>query len=166
MSHSESDAGIKFDRRIIGQEVDLGSHYVSEDELVEYAKSLGETNPIYTDRSAAALKGPHKRIIATPGYYTAIPLRSSPDPKIQFVSDSFSYMAGQNIQNLKHIGAGDTISARAQVTNVYKKTGRTGSLVFVERRTTYFNQENDIVLIVDSSNVRSDNQDETNGIQG
>ena len=165
MSHSESDAGIKFDRRIIGQEVDLGSHYVSEDELVEYAKSLGETNPIYTDRSAA-LKGPHKRIIATPGYYTAIPLRSSPDPKIQFVSDSFSYMAGQNVQYLKHIGAGDTISARAQVTNVYKKTGRTGSLVFVERRTTYFNQENDIVLIVDSSNVRSDNQDETNGIQG
>ena len=158
MPHSENEIGIKFDHSVIGQDIEVGSHYVSEKELVEYAKSLGETNPLYIDPEAAS-HGPYKRIIATPGYYTAIRLKPSLDPKVQFASDSFSYMAGQNICYLKHIGAGDTIRARSQVTNVYKKTGRTGSLVFIERKTTYLNQENDIVLIVDSSNVRSDNQD-------
>tara|TARA_B100000029_G_scaffold508082_1_gene594120 strand:- start:292 stop:768 length:477 start_codon:yes stop_codon:yes gene_type:complete len=158
MPDSENEIGIRFDHSVIGQEIEVGSHYVSEKELVDYAKSLGETNPLYIDPVAAS-EGPYSRIIATPGYYTAIPLRPSLDPKIHFISASFSYLAGQNIRYFKHIGAGDTIRARSQVTNVYKKTGRSGSLVFIERKTVYTNQEEDIVLTVESSNVRSNNQD-------
>ena len=157
MLNPNTQGEINFDKSVLGKEIDVGSHYVSESELIAYAKSLGETNPLYID-SAFANDGPHKSIIATPGYYTAIPLKPSLDPKIEFSTNAFSYMAGQNVIYKKHIMAGDTIYARSQVTNVYTKTGRSGSLIFVERKTTYLNQHNDTVLIVESSNARTDNK--------
>jgi acyl dehydratase len=157
MSNANKNGEVNFDRGVLGKEIDIGSHYVSEAELVSYAKSLGETNPIYID-PVFANSGPHRSIIATPGYYTAIPLKPSLDPNIEFTTNSFSYMAGQKVIYKNHIKAGDTLHARSQVTNVYTKTGRSGALIFIERKTTYLNQHNDTVLIVESSNVRADNK--------
>ena len=79
-----------------------------------------------------------------------------PDPKVRSGNTNLGYMAGQDIEYFEPIRAGDTISARAQVTNVYAKTGRTGKLVFVVHRTTYSNQHGRTVMVVESSNVRSE----------
>ena len=49
-----------------------------------------------------------------------------------------------------------TITAKAQVARVYAKTGRTGTLVFTVRRTTYSNQHERVVTMVESSFVLRD----------
>ena len=51
---------------------------------------------------------------------------------------------------------GDTLSAKTQVKDVYAKTGRSGTMVFVVRRTTYSNQDGDEVAFFDQSLVHRD----------
>ena len=146
---------IEFDKSVIGVDVPVGTHQVTREEIVAYARALGETNPLYLDEEAAKA-GPYGTIIATPGFYTSMRFSRGPDPKVRFGNTNFGYMAGQHIEYFEPIRAGDTISARAQVTNVYAKTGRTGKLVFVVHRTTYSNQHGRTIMVVESSNVRSE----------
>ena len=146
---------VEFDKSLIGVDVPIGTHQVTQEEIVAYARALGETNPLYLDEEAAKA-GPYGAIIAPPGFYTSMRFRRGPDPKVRFGNTNLGYMAGQQIEYFEPIRAGDTISARAQVTNVYAKTGRTGRLVFVVHRTTYSNQRGLTVIVVESSNVRSE----------
>ena len=155
MSDGHLADSIEFDKSVIGVDVPTGTHHVTREEIVAYARALGETNPLYLDEEAAKA-GPYGAIIATPGFYTFMRFGRGPDPKVRFSNSNLGYMAGQQIEYFEHIRAGDTISARSQVTDVYAKTGRTGKLVFVVHRTTYSNQHGRTVMVVESSNVRSE----------
>jgi 3-hydroxybutyryl-CoA dehydratase len=155
MSDRDLTDSIEFDKSVIGVDVAVGSRQVTGEEIVAYAKALGETNPLYLDEEAAKA-GPYGAIIAPPGFYTSMRFLRGPDPKVQFGNTNLGYMAGQDIEYFEPIRAGDIISAKAQLTNVYAKTGRTGKLVFVVHRTTYSNQHGRTVMVVESSNVRSE----------
>ena len=52
---SEADAGdtLDFDRSVLGVDVDIGSYQVTKEEIIAYARALGETNPLYVDEEAA-----------------------------------------------------------------------------------------------------------------
>ncbi|MDP6494822.1 MAG: MaoC family dehydratase N-terminal domain-containing protein [Dehalococcoidia bacterium] len=145
--------GIEFDRSVIGMTVPVGSHEITEEEIVAYAKAMGETNPLYLDEEVAKA-GPYGAIIAPPGFYHSIRLNQMPDIKLKFGDRNSGFIGGQSIEYFEPIRAGDTISAEAQVADVYAKTGRTGTLVFVVRRTTYSNQHGRTVMVVDGSTVR------------
>ena len=144
---------IEFDRSVIGVDAPVGSHLVTREEIIAYATAMGETNPLYMDEEAAKA-GPYGDIIAPPGFYHSLRLNQMPDPRVQSGDRNSGYIAGQSIEYFEPIQAGDTISAKVQVADVYTKTGRTGTLVFVVRRTTYTNQHGRTVMIVDASNVR------------
>ena len=145
--------GIEFDRSVIGVDVPVGSHRITKKEIVAYANAMGETNPLYLDEKAAKA-GPYGAIIAPPGFYHSIRLKQMPDIKLKFGDRNSGFISGQSIEYFEPIRAGDTISATAQVADVYAKTGRTGTLVFVIRRTTYTNQHGRTVMVVDGSTVR------------
>lgn len=155
MSTSGAAGSIEFDRSVIGVDVPVGSHRVTREEIIAYARAMGETNPLYVDE-VAAKAGPYGDIIAPPGFYHSMRFSQMPDPRVQFGDRNAGYIAGQSIQYFEPVRAGDTISARSQVADVYTKTGRTGALVFVVRRTTYTNQHGRTVMIVDASNVRGE----------
>lgn len=150
MADAEGTHAIEFDRSVIGVEVDAGSHLVTEEEIVAYARSLGETNPLYVDPEQARA-GPFGCIVAPPCFYTFFRFATGPDPKVQF--GNISFVARQEIKYFEQIRAGDTISAKAQIADVYSKTGRTGTMVFVVHRSTFRNQHGRTVMVVDSSNV-------------
>ncbi len=151
MTEGDPTVALEFDRSVLGVEVDIGTHQVTEEEVVAYARSLGETDPLYVDPAVAA-KGPHGAVIAPTGFYTYMRFRSGPDAKVRF--GNIGFIAGQRVRYYEHIRAGDSISARAQIADVYAKTGRTGQMVFVVTRTTYVNQHGRTVMEVDNSNVR------------
>ena len=155
MSERDQIDSIEFEKSVIGVDVQLGAYQVTSEEIIAYARALGETNPLYLDKEAART-GPHGAIIAPPGFYTSMRFARAPDPKVRFGNSNMGYMAGQHIEYFEHIRAGDTISASGRVTDVYTKTGRSGKLVFVVRRTTYCNQRGRTVMVVESSNVRSE----------
>jgi len=144
---------IDFDRSVIGVSYDVGTHEVTEQQVAEFARAIGETNPLYLSTEAAK-NGPHGVLIAPPTYYTSIRLQAGPDPKIVFGTMGFN--ASQHCEFYEPMCVGDTIRAKEQISRVFAKTGRTGTLVFAVRQTTYVNQHGRIVMMVESSNVRRD----------
>lgn len=155
MAESDTGDGLEFDRSILGVDVDIGEFHVTKEAIIAYARALGETNPLYVDEEAAKA-GPYGTVIAPAGFYTYMKFRPGPNPGLKVHENRLGYMAGQDIEYLEPIRAGDTISAKAQISHVYTKTGRTGRLVFVVTRTTYSNQHGRTVMVVESSNVRSE----------
>lgn len=153
MAEIDPTDAIDFDRSVIGIDYDVGTHEVTEEQVVGFAQAIGETNRLYLDKEAAA-KGPHGALIAPPAYYTSIRLEPGPDPKVVFGTTSFN--ASQHCEFYEPMKVGDTITAKQQISHVYAKTGRTGTLVFTVRKTTYSNQHGRDVTMVESSNVLRD----------
>src|SRR5207249_7547602 len=58
--------------------------------------------------------------------------------------------AGKDIQLGEPIRPGDTIEVCSTVHEVYEKTGRTGSMIFVVIRYTLTNQRRETVAVVDN----------------
>ena len=74
-----------------------------------------------------------------------------PDPQVKF-GDS-TIMAGTRHEYLLPVRPGDTIEGFAQVKEVYEKTGRSGRMVFVVRRTRYANQHGEDVAAVEATSA-------------
>src|SRR5262245_36718183 len=63
---------LEFDKSILGRVFDETKFPpVTKEEILEFAAALGETNPLYTDETAAA-KGPHKGLVAPPTFVTKL----------------------------------------------------------------------------------------------
>ncbi len=142
---------IELDESAIGQEVHVGSLEVTLHTIAEYCEALEEVNPLYTDAEWAEREGPYGSIIAPPGILNTARLRPGPDPQIRFGDQSF--MAGSRLETFEPIRPGDTIEAFTQVKEVYEKTGRSGRMVFVVRRTRYQNQDGVDVAATEGSMV-------------
>ena len=153
MAEANPTDAIEFDRSVIGVDVEVGTHKIAKEDIIAYAEAVGETNPLYLDEKAAKA-GPYGVIIAPPLFYNMLNLRAGLDPKVKFGTSGFD--AGQHAEFVQPIRAGDTISANTQVADVYAKTGRTGTMVFTIRRTTYTNQKGEKTVVVDRISVRRD----------
>ena len=53
---------LDYDSSVVGVEVDVGTHKVEQEDIIAYAKALGETSPLYLDE-AAAKAGPHLSLL-------------------------------------------------------------------------------------------------------
>jgi acyl dehydratase len=150
-----------FDREVVGVENDMGSFEVTKDAILNFCKAIGETNPLFTDEEAAK-SGPYGGLVAPPTFYAVARLQGGRglDPKVTLggtpigeLKEYRGFNAGQHCTFMMPMRPGDTITAKNQIADVYEKTGRTGRMVFVVRRTTYYNQQGEKVAEVDQSTV-------------
>ena len=132
------------DPRILGQAFDRTEHDpVTTDELISCALSLGETHPCYIQA------GPD--LVAHPTYCVRFKGRKFfPDTLPENLRFRMSFDAGKDIELGVPIRPGDVISIVSTLHEVYEKTGRTGSMVFVVVRFTMRNQRDEIVAVVDN----------------
>lgn len=148
---SENDVQFEYDKSVVGVEFELGSLEVTAEIVANYCKALSETNPLYTDE-AAAKAGPYGGIIAPPGLMSALNFgRGGQDAKVKFGNTSF--FAGSRLEVYAPIHSGDTITAKTSVKEVFAKTGRSGTMVFVVRRTDFTNQDDVAVAASEASMV-------------
>ena len=141
---------LEYDRSVIGREVAIGSIEVTRDTIAMYCRTLEDTNPLYLDEAFAA-RGPYGGIIAPPGIVHLAQLRPPPDPDVKF--DGSTYLGRQRSEYFRPVRLGDTIEAFAHVREVYEKTGRSGRLVFIVRRTRFVNQDGVDVAMSEHSTV-------------
>src|SRR5579863_2546739 len=127
MVTQQQDQPFTYDRSAVGVEVAAGSVEITRQLIAEYCDNLGETNPLWTDEAWAA-SGPYGGIIAPPGFVTVLPARSGLNPKVKFGNSTF--LGGRRIEVFEPVRAGDIITMREQIRDVYAKTGRTGTMVF------------------------------------
>jgi 3-hydroxybutyryl-CoA dehydratase len=134
-SETGSDVTFEYDRDAVGVDVDLGTFQITGEQIATYCDALDEHNPLYLDEEFAR-QGPYGGIIAPPGILTTVAFtRGGPDPKVRF--GNTSVLGGQRIESYAPLRPGQSIRAKTQVKDVFAKTGRSGTMVFVVRRTSY-----------------------------
>jgi acyl dehydratase len=133
------------DKNLIGHEFPPYATDVEKGRLMFFAKAIGETNPIYTDETAARDAG-----------YRALPA----PPTMPFVLDMEGPellpvvgVLGLDIARVLHgsqefeyhesVCAGDRITVSSRIADIFDKKG--GALEFVVTESSYTNQNGDLV---------------------
>jgi acyl dehydratase len=149
------------DRAVIGQEYDRFTYPpVTAQELIEYARTLGVTDPIYLDANAA-LAGPHGGLTAFPTYVVKLRGGKHFPPEVARQMSRAGFDAGKDIELGVPIRPGDVVTASSRITELYEKTGRSGSMFFVVFRQELRNQRGQLVANVDSRIMQKVLPDET-----
>jgi acyl dehydratase len=139
----------QIDRSIVGQEFDHTEFGpVTEAQIIAYAAAYGDRNPLYTDPAAAA-RGPYGGLIAPPTF--AVSLRGQHFMPRQMPRElgRNGLDAGKDIEMGVPIRPGDVLTGSSTVHDIYEKTGRSGTMVFIVFRTTVTNQRGEMVALVD-----------------
>lgn len=133
------------DKRYIGHELPRYTVDVEKGRLRFFAKSIGETDPIYSDEAAAREAG-HRALPVPPTFFFCLEM-DAPNPaavrellgidlgKVLHGEQSFTYHAMAY--------AGDRLSFEQRISDIYDKKG--GALEFVVRDTKVTNQDGRLV---------------------
>ena len=135
---------MEFDRSIIGREYDRAdSAAVVAEELIAFAKAVGETAPCYTE------DGPD--LVGHPTFCLRYRGRKFfPDNLPKGLLGRMSFDAGKDLDLCVPIRPGDRIHVSSCVHDLYEKTGRSGSMSFVVVRFTLTNQSGEHVATIDN----------------
>ena len=147
-SEATSEAEFDYDRSVVGVQVPLGEFTISADQIRKYCETMGEGNPKYTSGE-----------LAPPGMLSSVTFRGGEtlDPKVKFGNTTF--MAGSRLEFSKELRAGKPIKAQTSVKEVYGKTGRTGTMVFVVRRTEFLDAASgDLLGAMEQSSVHRETE--------
>ena len=141
------------DRSLIGTEQPGYTLLVTRSRLRAFAKVTGSTDPVYTDVEAARAAG-HPDLPAPPTFVFGIDLES-PDP-FQFVGslgiDLRTVLHGEQAFTYHRVAhAGDELSTRSRIVDIYDKKG--GALEFVVREIDVTDQEGRLVAQLRSTLV-------------
>ncbi|MFT4656806.1 MAG: 3-methylfumaryl-CoA hydratase [Minisyncoccia bacterium] len=131
---------------------------VSRTDIARFARAIGETNAVYYDAEAARAAG-HPDVVA-PVYFpytirmqaTHLVDRADLEPDGSSSADvpplpTNRAMAGETTIDLGvPIHAGDTITLNKRIVELYEKTGRSGTLVFVKTEFVFTNQDGEQVM--------------------
>jgi 3-methylfumaryl-CoA hydratase len=133
--------------RWIGEEFDLTTFTIDQGDMLTWATACGETDPRFTDPD-------HEDFQAHPGFTTHLVSR-------RILPDDFPKISARGIDGGKSvvvqgpIRAGDELTATATVADIYEKTGRSGTMVFIVQRMSFVNQGGDPVSTVDWKMIRN-----------
>ncbi len=120
------------DRNLIGKEAEPGHVTINAESIKEFARAIGETNPLYLDEKAARAAG-YANIVAPPTYPIAFMAESmNPDLFIELNLDITTVVHGeQEFEYQRPLVAGDTLTVHAKLADAWEKQGRSGTLTFV-----------------------------------
>ena len=145
---------LEYDSSWVGKEFDRYRYDVTVEEIIEFAQSIGETNPLYTDQTYAR-STPYGSIIAPPTFCVVFRSKANlPDLKLSYGKRGFD--GGKECRFLGPIRPGDTITGVDRIAEVYEKTGRSGNMIFIVRESELTNQHGETVAIVRQSLIRRD----------
>ncbi len=140
---------LEYDRSLYGVEHQAGPFEVTEELIQIFNRSIGESNPVFTDADAAKAAG-YPDILAPPTFCTLL-VRNVELPSINLKFGRTRFHAGQRVQSRGPIVAGDSVTASSHLKEVYPKTGRSGTMVFIVWETTFRNQKGQVVADVQES---------------
>jgi acyl dehydratase len=139
---------VNYDPAIIGRVFETTDPVpVDADMIRKFTDSIGDMNPLHVDPEAAE-QGPNGGLVAPPSF--AVTFRNGRhffEHVPRFGKAGFD--AGKDVEFVGPIRPGDAIILSSHVKEIYEKTGRSGSMVFVVIRSTLTNQKGETVAHVD-----------------
>jgi len=140
-----------------GREYPTFDFLVTATDIAKFAHGTGESNPIHFDKEAAIAAGYDDVVAPTLFPYVVRMHASALVPTDQLEPDGSPTvdvpplptrraMAGETaIEFGERVTAGDVITVRKRLADMYEKEGRSGPLVFVEMEFTFTNQHGAMV---------------------
>ncbi len=143
---------LEYDRSLYGVEHKAGPFEITNEIIDRANSSVGETGLAFRSDEDARQAGYRGRI--APPTLCCILVRqvSLPDVKVNFGRTQMH--AGQRVEPQAPVYAGDQLTASSHLKDVYSKTGRSGTMVFVVWETTFSNQDGLVVAEVQESFAR------------
>ena len=114
----------------------------NEPQMLAFARAVGETEPRFVDPSDANFQAP---INYASRYHGA---RMLPDDFPDFDRRKM-IDAGKCVEWHAPIRAGDRLTARSHLHDIYEKTGRSGTMLFLVHRMEFSNQAGELTSRVD-----------------
>ncbi len=143
---------LKYDKSLHEKEHRAGPFEITADMISAVNVSLGERGAAFISDAGAREQG-FRGMIAPPTL-CSIFVREVQLPDIGLEFGSVQMHAGQRVQPVAPIYAGDRLTASSHLKEVYSKTGRSGTMVFVVWETTFRNQYGEVVAEVQESFAR------------
>ena len=134
--------------KLIGRRFESGEPYlVTASRIASFCASVGDNNPLYVDADAAKA-GPFGAIVAPPAFVASFRYADNVFDQLPAFGRG-GLMGGIDIELDRVIAAGDSIRVSSELKEIYEKTGRTGTMIFVVVRSTLINQRGEVVARVD-----------------
>ena len=134
----------------VGYEKEFSDNQPIEDGMIKrFAEAIGGDNPLYYDREFAQ-NSPFGGIIAPPtfvfewNHHEALTDITLPGGLIR---------AGNEFEFVQPLRAGDIITSKSRISDVYEKQGRSGTMIFLVCQSTYTNQKDEVLGIQRSSSI-------------
>lgn len=143
---------LNYDRTLHQKEHRAGPFPITPDLLAALNASLNEHNPAFHSDAAAQEQGFPRQI--APPTLCSLFVREVQLPDIGLDFGRAQMHAGQRIQPIAPIHPGDTLTASSRLKDVYAKTGRSGTMIFIVWETTFQNQNGQTVAEVQESFAR------------
>lgn len=133
------------DRKHIGRELPALSAEVEKGRLRQFARAIGETDPVYSDETAARAAG-YRSLPAPPTFAFCLEMdQPQPFAVYQDMGIELARMlhGEQSFVYHRPVCAGDTLTFRARIADIYAK--KNGALEFVVKQTAVDNQHGERV---------------------
>ncbi len=142
---------LDYDRSLYGKEFQAGPFFVTEETIRAFCQSIGDTGPVFNDKSTAREAGYQGLGSMAPPTFCTLFVHQVELPSINLKFGRSRFHAGQRVQSRRAIVVGDSLTASSRLKEVYPKTGRSGTMVFIVWETTFRNQRGEIVAEVQES---------------
>lgn len=134
--------------RWVGAEFDRSTFTIDADRMVAWAEAVGETDPRFLDPD-------HDDFQAHPTFTTHC-VSGRPLPEgFPAIGGRRGIDGGKAVEVHRPIRAGDVLRATATIADIYDKTGRSGTMLFIVQRMSFVNQHEEPVATVDWRMIRS-----------
>jgi acyl dehydratase len=124
---------------------------VEKGAIRRYADAVGDDNPLYRDEVYAS-KSRYGGIIAPPGFFGwpvgDIPMGGAIGKAITAAMNAGYFRildAGKSYEFFLPVRPGDTLVGSPQIDDIAEKEGKSGSMYIISFKTTYRNQNGDVV---------------------
>jgi hypothetical protein len=126
------------------QEIEL---VVDGDRMLEWAITCGETDPRFVDPA-------HPDFQASTSFPTHVnAARMLPDDFTD-IGSGRGIDGGKSIEWHRPMRAGDRLHVTVQIGDVYDKTGRSGTMIFIVNRMSFYDADQQLVATVDWRSIR------------
>ena len=126
----------------VGVEFDWATFEMKPDEMIAWAEACGEKDPRFIDQE-------HSDFQAHPGFTThCMSGRVFPENFPQ-IGGGVGIDGGKRVEVHAPIRAGDTLTATTTIADIFDKTGRSGTMIFIVQRMEFRNDDSELVSTVD-----------------
>jgi len=126
----------------VGVEFDWTTFEMSAESMVAWAKACGETDPRFVDPS-------HSDFQAHPGFTTHCMSGRVFPKEFPQIGGGFGIDGGKRVEVHAPIRPGETLTATTTIADIFEKTGRSGTMIFIVQRMEFRNEADQLVSTVD-----------------